>query len=102
MPIVVRGSVSIAPGGGIGFAVLSAGAPTQAQESAATYPSRSIKFLVGFAAGGPTDIIARAVAAALQEELGHPVVIENRPGGGGSTAALVLARAAPDGYTPGR
>ena len=65
MPVVVRGSVSVALGAVFGLAVLFTGAPTQAQESAATYPSRTITFLVGFAAGGPTDVIARAVAAPL-------------------------------------
>jgi tripartite-type tricarboxylate transporter receptor subunit TctC len=99
MPVVIRGSVSLALGLALGLAVLFAGAATQAQESAATYPSRPITFLVGFAAGGPTDVIARAVAVPLAEELGKPVVIENRPGGGGSTAALALSRATPDGYT---
>src|SRR5262245_60424772 len=90
---MTRGSVSVALVAAFGLAVLSAGAPVQAQESAATYPSRSITFLVGFAAGGPTDVIARAVAAPLADELGRPVLIENRPGGGGSTAALALSRA---------
>ncbi len=99
MPVVVRRSVSVVLGAALGLIAHSAGAP--AQESAATYPSRSITFLVGFAAGGPTDVIARAVAAPLAEELGKPVVIENRPGGGGSTAALALSRATPDGYTLG-
>jgi tripartite-type tricarboxylate transporter receptor subunit TctC len=102
MPIVVRGSVSAALGAAaLGLAALFAGARAHAQESAGTYPSRSITFLVGFAPGGPTDVIARAVAVPLQEELGQPVVVENRPGAGGSTAALALARAAPDGYTLG-
>jgi tripartite-type tricarboxylate transporter receptor subunit TctC len=102
MPVVVRGSVSVALGAAaFGLAALFADVPAHAQESAATYPSRSITFLVGFAAGGPTDVIARAVAVPLQEELGQPVVVENRPGGGGSTAALALSRAAPDGYTLG-
>ena len=101
MPVAVRGPASVAMGAALGLAALFAGALAQAQESAATYPSRAITFLVGFAAGGPTDVIARAVAAPLQEELGKPVVVENRPGGGGSTAALALSRAAPDGYTLG-
>jgi tripartite-type tricarboxylate transporter receptor subunit TctC len=101
MSVVVRSSVSVALGAGLGLAALLAGAPAHAQESAATYPSRQITFLVGFAAGGPTDVIARAVAVPLAEELGKPIVIENRPGGGGSTAALALSRAAPDGYTLG-
>jgi tripartite-type tricarboxylate transporter receptor subunit TctC len=84
MPVAVRGPASVAMGATLGLAALFAGALAQAQESAATYPSRAITFLVGFAAGGPTDVIARAVAAPLQEELGKPVVVENRPGGGGS------------------
>lgn len=99
MAVVVRGSVSVALG--VAFGLLLAGAPMQAQESAATYPSRPITFLVGFAPGGPTDVIARSVAAPLAEELGRPVIVENRPGGGGSTAAQVLSRAASDGYTLG-
>jgi len=101
MPVGVRGLVSVALGTALGLAALCAGAPAQAQESAATYPSRTITFLVGFAPGGPTDVIARAVAAPLQEELGKPVVVENRPGGGGSIAAQALSRATPDGYTLG-
>jgi putative tricarboxylic transport membrane protein len=101
MPVVVRGSVLVALGAAFGLTALFAGAPARAEESAATYPSRPITFLVGFAAGGPTDVIARTVAGPLAEELGHPVVVENRPGGGGSMAALALSRATPDGYTLG-
>lgn len=73
----------------------------QTSETAAAYPSRTITFLVGFAPGGPTDVIARAVAAPLSEALGRPIVIENRAGAGGGLAAAALARAAPDGYTLG-
>jgi tripartite-type tricarboxylate transporter receptor subunit TctC len=101
MPVVVRGSVLFALGAAVALSVLFAGVSAKAQESAATYPSRPITFLVGFAAGGPTDVIARAVAGPLADELGQPVVVENRPGGGGSTAALALSRATPDGYTLG-
>jgi tripartite-type tricarboxylate transporter receptor subunit TctC len=101
MPVIVHRSVSFRLVAALGIAAFVAGAPAQAQESAATYPSRPITFLVGFAAGGPTDVIARAVAVPLAEELGKPVVVENRPGGGGSTAALALSRATPDGYTLG-
>jgi len=95
MPVSNYGSVLVALGTALGLAVLSASAKAQAQDSAATYPSRPITFLVGFAPGGPTDVIARAVAAPLQEELGKPVVVENRPGGGGSIAALALSRRRP-------
>lgn len=84
---------------------IALGSPTsckaQAAETAATYPSRSITFLVGFSPGGPTDVIARAVATPLSEVLGKPIVIENRAGAGGGLAAAALARAAPDGYTLG-
>ena len=76
-------------------------AEAQTPETAAAYPSRNITFLVGFAPGGPTDVIARAVAAPLSEALGKPIVIENRAGAGGGLAAQALARAAPDGYTIG-
>jgi len=76
-------------------------ADAQAAEPAASYPSRSITFLVGFAPGGPTDVIARAVATPLSEVLGKPIIIENRAGAGGGLAAQALARAAPDGYTLG-
>lgn len=99
MPVGVRGLLSLALVAASGLAALCV--QTQAQESAATYPSRAITILVGFSPGGPTDVIARAVAAPLAEELGKPVVVENRPGGGGSTAALALSRATPDGYTLG-
>ena len=76
------------------LAVASAG-PARAQ----AFPDRPITLLVGFAAGGGVDIVARAVGARLQEQLGQPVVIENRPGANSSLAAVTTARAKPDGYT---
>src|SRR5262245_39290082 len=66
---------------------------------AQTYPTKPIRMLVPFAAGGPTDVIARLVAQKVSEAFGQQVVIENIPGGGGNTAAGMAARAAPDGYT---
>jgi tripartite-type tricarboxylate transporter receptor subunit TctC len=66
---------------------------------AQTYPNKPIRMLVPFAAGGPTDVIARLVAQKVSESFGQQVVIENIPGGGGNTAAGMAARAAPDGYT---
>lgn len=66
---------------------------------AAAYPRQPIKILVGFAAGGSNDIIARIVAQKLSERLGQPVVVENKTGAGGNIAAEFAARAAPDGYT---
>ena len=66
---------------------------------AETYPTKSVHVIVPFAAGGPTDVIARLVAQRLTEVWGHQVYTENIPGAGGNTAVGMAARAAPDGYT---
>jgi tripartite-type tricarboxylate transporter receptor subunit TctC len=66
---------------------------------AQTYPTRPVRIIVGFAAGGPNDIAARLIGQALSERLGRPFVIENRPGAGSNTAAEAVVRALPDGYT---
>ena len=63
------------------------------------WPAKPIKILVGFAAGGSTDVTARIIGQALSERLGQPVVIENRAGAGGNIAADAAAKADPDGYT---
>lgn len=68
---------------------------------AQTYPSRPIQWIVPFPAGGPTDVLARSIAPKLSEELGVPVVVENRAGAGGSVGMSALAKSAPDGYTIG-
>jgi tripartite-type tricarboxylate transporter receptor subunit TctC len=65
----------------------------------AKYPDRPIKILVGFSAGGPTDVVARIIGSRLEKALGQPVVIENKPGGGSNIASTDVARAKPDGYT---
>lgn len=65
----------------------------------AKYPDKPIKILVGFAAGGPTDIVARLVGSRLEKVLGQPVIVENKPGGGSNIASAEAARAKPDGYT---
>ena len=75
---------------------LSAAPAVQAQSD---YPSRPIRVLVGFAAGGPVDVTARIVADALTAELGRTVVVDNRPGAGGNVAADQVAKSPPDGYT---
>ena len=72
-------------------------APAPAQE----WPQRPIRIIVGFGAGGGTDIISRILAQSMQEKLGQPVIVENRPGAGGTTANEAVARADKDGYTLG-
>src|SRR5262245_28522313 len=66
---------------------------------AQAYPSRPIRLLVGFSAGGTTDIAARLIAQWLTERLGQPVVVENRPGASANLAAEAVVRSPPDGYT---
>jgi tripartite-type tricarboxylate transporter receptor subunit TctC len=63
------------------------------------YPARPITILVPFAAGGGSDLLARLVAQKLEQKLGKPFIIENRPGAGTTLAAMTAVRAAPDGYT---
>ena len=66
---------------------------------AQTYPSKPIRLIVPYAAGGATDIIGRAAAAELSKTLGQPVTVDNRPGAGGNLGAELAARAPADGYT---
>jgi tripartite-type tricarboxylate transporter receptor subunit TctC len=79
---------------GLGGALLLSG-----PASAADYPTRPIKLLVGASAGGTTDTMARTIAEPLSAAFGQPVLVENRPGAGGNLAAEAVARVAPDGYT---
>jgi len=78
----------------VALACLSA-LPSAAQE----YPARTVRLIVGFPAGGGSDIIARLVAQKLTGALGQPVVVENRPGASANIAAEIVAKSAPDGYT---
>src|SRR5882724_4074044 len=78
------------------FAFALALTPAFGQE---TYPSRPIRIVVPFPAGGPTDILSRIVAQKMSEDFGQPVVVENRPGADTALGAVQVARAAPDGYT---
>src|SRR2546423_4088554 len=63
------------------------------------YPSRPVRMVVAFAAGGPTDTVARIIGARMSELLGQQIVVENRAGAGGNIGADVVAKSPPDGYT---
>jgi tripartite-type tricarboxylate transporter receptor subunit TctC len=74
----------------------SFGLPAQSQES---FPSKPIRIVVGYAAGGGNDIIVRVLAPKMSDGLGQPVIVENRPGAQGIIGCEIVARATPDGYT---
>jgi tripartite-type tricarboxylate transporter receptor subunit TctC len=83
----------------LGIALVIAISAVQGHAQTAKYPDRPVKMLVGFAAGGGTDVAARVLAQKLTESLGQSVVVENRPGASGMIAAEATAKAAADGYT---
>lgn len=79
--------------------LLAAAAFGAVTPASAQYPARAITLVVPFAAGGPTDVVARTLGAAMAKTLGQTVVIENKLGAGGTIAANAVAKATPDGYT---
>ena len=84
---------------GLLAATLAGLGQTPAQAQAPQYPTRPITMVVPFAAGGPTDVLARTMAMAMTKHLGQTVVVENTVGAGGTIAANRVAKATPDGYT---
>ncbi|SPA38497.1 putative secreted protein [Cupriavidus taiwanensis] len=72
-----------------------------ARASGSAYPAKPIRLVVPFVGGGPTDILSRAYASQMSQFLGQPVIVENKPGAGGSLGVDVVAKAVPDGYTIG-
>jgi tripartite-type tricarboxylate transporter receptor subunit TctC len=81
------------------LAVFAVGLSLLGAAPAQEFPSRPVKLVIGFGAGGLGDMAGRAIAQQLSTTLGKPVIVENMPGAGGSTAAASAARSAPDGHT---
>src|SRR5882757_10691323 len=84
---------------GVRALVLVAATLMAAPAYAQSYPTRPVTIVVPFAAGGGSDLLGRLVAQKLEERLGKPFIIENKPGAGTTIAAMQVARAVPDGYT---
>ena len=78
---------------------LCALAPAAAQDDAKDFPSRAIRIVVPFPAGGPADVTARIIAQKMSEDWTQPIIVENRAGGNTIVGAQIVAKAAPDGYT---
>src|SRR5258705_10120980 len=78
---------------------LSLAAVTHALAQTNAYPSHPITILVPFAAGGSSDVVMRLVSRKVSESIHQPIIIENKPGGAGNIAAMVIKNARPDGYT---
>lgn len=91
-----RGARNAALAAAVAALVVAAGTPAQAQ---ATYPSKPVKLVVGFAPGGPTDILGRVIGTGMGKILGEQFYVENRTGAGGNIATEQVARAEPDGHT---
>lgn len=81
------------------WAALSLVAMNHAADAADAWPSRSIRFIVPYPPGGPTDLMARSMSGRLTEALGQTVIVDNRAGAGGNVGAELAAKAPPDGYT---
>jgi tripartite-type tricarboxylate transporter receptor subunit TctC len=89
----------VVSGRAIALIVAIAGLAGATAASAQAFPSKTIRFIVGFAPGGSTDIVARLIAQEMAKNVGQQVVVDNRPGAGSAIAAEVTAKAPPDGHT---
>ncbi len=92
----INGKAAMAMAIAAGVSATLASGSAQAQQK---YPTKPIRLVVAFTAGGTPDTLARLIGPRMSETFGQPVVIENRPGAGGTIAANIVAKAAPDGYT---
>ncbi|HYC48585.1 MAG TPA: tripartite tricarboxylate transporter substrate binding protein [Burkholderiales bacterium] len=81
------------------FVVCTGGVHAAQSAPAANYPNKPLRWVIPFAPGGGTDVVARPIAQRMSERLGQPILYENRGGGGGIIAGEIVARATPDGYT---
>jgi tripartite-type tricarboxylate transporter receptor subunit TctC len=86
---------------GLGLALIAAALVPLASHAAEPFPSKPVRFIVGFPPGGATDLVARILQPALSQGLGQQVVIDNRPGANGTISLALLAQAQADGYTVG-
>ena len=92
---ILQGIPSLLLAAALGFAAV----PANAQDKAQDYPTRTVKLILPFGAGGPTDVYTRSIAEELQKALREPFVIENRPGAGTTIGTEFVAKSTPDGYT---
>src|SRR2546427_380660 len=95
----LKAAVAAAALAGMPLAYAAGAAGAVGTAGAGSYPERPIRLVVPYAVGGATDVIARVAARYLGETLGQPVVVENRPGAGGSTGSAYAAKQPADGYT---